>query len=107
MTVQRVRKPPFVKPNYDKIKWTLDGNHTAKQKLAMMTQWKFHLHELGIDHIGRMVCYAPLIDAYGHELTTFSDGTQIADYDYVINSPYHCAADEYDRRLTPAGPRPF
>ena len=38
--------------------------------------------------------YIPLIDQFGHPLTTFRNGNLIADYSLVIDSPYHCAADE-------------
>ena len=40
-------------------------------------------------------------------LTAFRDGSAISDYQLVIESPYHCAADDYDRSQYPPFPRPF
>ena len=67
----------------------------------MLLQAKFFLHEQGIDNVGITDVYLPLIDPHGHPLTNFRDGRNISDYNLVIESPYHCAADEYDRRPIP------
>ena len=43
--------------------------------------------------------YFPLIDPNGYPLTTFRDGrADLRLHRSLIDSPYHCAADEYDRR---------
>jgi hypothetical protein len=96
-----VRKPPIGNPRSDRFKVTLDGVHTTKQKISMLLQAKFFLHEQGIDNVGITDVYFPLIDSNGHPLTNFRDGSTIADYSLFIESPYHCAADEYDRRPVP------
>lgn len=98
MSYELLRKPPVGNPKTDRFKISLLGNHSTKQKLAMLLQAKFFLHEHGIDHAGLTDVYIPLIDAHGHPLAFFPDGTPIDDYHLVIKSPYHCAADEYDER---------
>jgi hypothetical protein len=108
MPVQLVRKPPIGNNRSDRLKITLAGNHTLKQKASMLLQVKFWLHqEHGIDTAGPTDVYLSLLDPNGYPLTTFRDGKAIADYILLIESPYHCAADEYDRRQCPSGPRPF
>jgi hypothetical protein len=108
MTIQLVRKPPIGSVRSDRLKITLDGQHTLKQKTCMMMQVKFWLHhEQGIDTAGPSDFYLSLLDPNGYPLTTFRDGQAIADYALVIRSPYHCAADEYDRHQPPPAPRPF
>jgi hypothetical protein len=102
-----VRKPPIGNPRSDRFKVTLEGAHSTKQKIAMLLQAKFFLHEQGIDNVGVTDIYFPLIDAHGHPLTNFRDGQAISDYSLVIESPYDCAADEYESRQPPSGPRPF
>ena len=101
MPLKLVRKPPIGIPRSDRFKITLNGAHTTKQKISMLLQAKFFLHEQGIDNVGITDVYFPLIDADGHPLTTFGDGRAISDYHLLIESPYHCAADEYDRRPVP------
>ena len=101
MTIQLVRKPPIGNTRSDRLKVTLAGNHTMKQKAAMLMQVKFWLHdEQGIDNAGPTDLYLSLLDPNAYPLTTFRDGQTITDYNLVIESPYHCAADEYDRRRT-------
>jgi hypothetical protein len=96
MTIQLVRKPPTNKAFTDRLKVTLVGNHTMKQKACMLMQVKFWLqHEQRIGNAGTVDVYIPLIDADGHPLTQFANGTSIADYNVIIQSPYHCAADEH------------
>jgi hypothetical protein len=96
MTLQLVRKPPFGNVRTDRLKITLDGNHTIKQKIGMLLQAKFDLHEgYGIDFAGPTDIYILLIDPNGYPLTHFSDGRPICDYNGIIKSPYHCAADSY------------
>jgi hypothetical protein len=108
MPIQLVRKPPIGNARSDRLKVTLAGSHTMKQKASMLMQVKFWLHqEQGIDNAGPTDVYFSLIDPDGHPLTIFRDGRAVADYDLVIESPYHCAADEYDRRPVPPVPRPF
>jgi hypothetical protein len=98
MTVRLVRKPAFGVAKSDRLKISLGGSHTVKQKIAMLMQVKFWLHEQGIDHAGPMDTYIPLLDPHGYPLTIFPDGAVIADYNLLIESPYHCAADDYDPR---------
>lgn len=108
LDLELVRKPPIGLARSDRLKITLDGRHTMKQKLAMVAQVKFWLHnEHGVDDAGASDFYIALLDPNGYPLTTFRDGRTIADYNLVIRSPYHCAADEYDRRQALQVPRPF
>jgi hypothetical protein len=108
MPLQLVRKPPIGNTRNDRLKITLDGRHTMKQKASMLMQVKFWLHqEEGIDNAGPSDFYLALLDPNGYPLTAFRDGRAISDYSLVIESPYHCAADEYDRRPPPSGPRPY
>jgi hypothetical protein len=108
MSIQLVRKPPIGNARSDRLKITLDGQHTMKQKSAMLMQVKFWLHqEHGVDHAGPTDVYVSLLDPNGYPLTSFRDGKAICDYHVVIQSPYHCAADEYDRRPAPPVPRVF
>jgi len=108
MPLQLVRKPPIGNARSDRLKITLAGNHTLKQKTCMLLQVKFWLrHEEGIDNAGPTDVYLSLLDPNGYPLTYFRDGKAIADYNLVIESPYHCAADEYDRPHPPPAFRPF
>ena len=107
MPLQLVRKPPAGNAGSDRFKVTLAGTHTTKQKISMLLQAKFFLHEQGIDNVGITDVYLPLIDPHGHPLTYFRDGRAISDYHLLIESPYHCAADEYDRHHPPPAFRPF
>jgi hypothetical protein len=95
MTARLVRKPPIGNVRSERLKIALIGSHTMKQKLCMMTQVKFWLHEHGIDNAGPTDFYVPLLDPNGYPITNFSDGTLITDFNLVIESPYHCAADSY------------
>ena len=96
MTLQLVRKPPTNKAFNERLKITMLGNHTLKQKTCMLLQAKYYLqHEQRIDFAGPTDVYVALIDQYGHPLTHFFNGNAIADYNIVIESPYHCAADSY------------
>ena len=108
MTVQIVRKPPEGKVKSDRLKVTLAGNHTLKQKTCMLMQVKFWLqHEQGIDSAGPGDLYLSVLDPNGYPLTSFRDGKAISDYSLVIESPYHCAADDYDRPHRPPVHPPF
>jgi hypothetical protein len=108
MTVRMIRKPPVGNVRSDRLKITLDGRHTLKQKACMLMQVKFWLHhEQGIDIAGPSDLYLSLLDSNGYPLTTFRDGQAMSDYNLVIESPYHCAADDYDRRPIPPVLRPF
>jgi hypothetical protein len=102
MVLKLVRKPPIGNPKSDRFKVTLYGVHTTKQKISMLLQAKFFLHEQGIDNVGVTDVYFPLVDSNGHSLTNFRDGRSVSDYNLFIESPYHCAADEYDRRPVPS-----
>ena len=95
MTIQLVRKPPIGHIKSERLKITLLGNHTMKQKACMLMQVKFWLHqEHGIDNAGPTDVYLSLLDPNGYPLTTFRDERSVSDY-LVIDSPYHCAADSY------------
>jgi hypothetical protein len=108
MPLQLLRKPPIGNTRSDRLKITFAGNHTVKQKIAMMTEVKFWLqHEQGIGNVGPSDLYLSLIDPNGYPLTSFRDGRAVCDYNLVIESPYHCAADDYDRRHHLPGPCPF
>ena len=108
MPLQLVRKPPVGNVKSDRLKITLAGNHTMKQKACMMLQAKFWLHhEQGIDIAGPSDLYLSPLDPNGYPLTSFRDGQPISDYILLIESPYHCAADDYDRRQPPPVPRFF
>lgn len=103
MTGQFVRKPSLGNVRSERLKITLNGRHTLKQKLAMFSLAKFMLHEHGIDNAGPADFYIPLIDSAGYPLTHLADGRLITDFDIVIDSPYHCAADAYDSlRISPS-----
>ena len=96
MPLQLVRKPPIGNARSDRLKITLAGNHTLKQKACMLMQVKFWLHqEHGIDNAGPTDVYLSLIDPNGYPLTTFRNELSVSDYNLVIDSPYHCAADSY------------
>ena len=96
MTHKWVRKPPIGNVKSDRLKITLAGNHTLKQKACMLLQAKYCLqHEENIDFAGPTDVYIALIDAHGHPLTHFFNGNAIADYNLLIESPYHCAADDH------------
>ena len=108
MTVRMIRKPPVGNVRSDRLKITLEGRHTMKQKAAMFMQVKFWLHqEHGIEDAGPSDLYLSLLDPNGYPLTAFRDGRAISDYQMRIRSAYHSAADEYDRRQPPPFPRPF
>jgi hypothetical protein len=108
MPLQLVRKPPIGNTRSDRLKITLAGNHTLKQKASMLMQIKYWLqHEQGIDTAGPSDLYLSLLDPNGYPLTTFRDGQPMSDYIVVIQSPYHCAADDYDRPQPPPVPRFF
>ena len=101
MTLQLVRKPAIGNVRAERLKVTLSGRHTLKQKLAMVSLAKFWLHdEHGIDNAGPADLYLPLIDSSGYPLTHFGDGRLITEFDLVIDHPYHCAADTYDSLRT-------
>jgi hypothetical protein len=96
MTIQLVRKPPIGHAKTERLLITFAGNHTLKQKAAMLLQAKYWLeHEQNVGHAGLSSLYLQLVDQWGHPLTHFADGTEIANYNLVIDSPYHCAADHY------------
>lgn len=108
MPLQLVRKPPIGNARGDRLKVTLAGNHTLKQKTCMLLQVKFWLsHDEGIQNAGPSDVYLSLLDPNGYPLTAFRDGRAISDYNLIIDSPYHCAADEYDRRHPAPGPHPL
>ena len=73
MTIQLVRKPPVGK-KWDSLRIVLEGNHTLKQKIAMLLEAKFTLeHDQNIHFAGMINLYMPLVDQYGHPLTHFAD----------------------------------
>ena len=66
MTVRLLRKPPVGAAKSDRLKITLAGNHTLKQKTCMLMQVKFWLHqEHGIDYAGPTDAYLALLDPNG------------------------------------------
>jgi hypothetical protein len=96
MTIQLVRKPAIGNIRSERLNILLDGRHTLKQKTCMLMQVKFWLHqEHGIDYAGPTNVYLSLIDPNGYPLTSFRNDLSVADYNLVIDSPYHCAADSY------------
>ena len=96
MTLQLVRKPPVGNSKSERLKITLCGNHTTKQKACMLLQAKYFLqHDHGLEFAGPTDIYMPLIDRDGHPLTHFADGRLIVDFNILIESPYHCAADDH------------
>ena len=107
MPLQLVKKPPIGKTRSGRLKVTMAGNHTLEEKMCMMIQMFHRLQLDGFPKAGTTDFYIPLLDLDAHPLTHFADGKLISEYNLVINSPYHCAADEYDRRQSPPGPRPF
>jgi hypothetical protein len=108
MTVRMVRKPPTNKAFNERLKITLAGNHTLKQKASMLLLAKYWLqHEQNIDFAGPTDVYISLIDQYGHPLTHFFNGNAIDEWNILIEHPYHCAADDYDRPHLPPVHRPF
>ena len=101
MTIQLVRKPPVGK-KFDSLRVILEGNHTLKQKVAKLLEAKFMLeHDQNIHFAGNTNLYMNLVDQWGHPLTHFPNGDEIADYILEIKSPYHCAADAYERITLP------
>ena len=48
-----------------------------------------------------IVVYVGAANAENPPFVLDRDGSTIADYSLFIESPYHCAADEYDRRPVP------
>jgi len=96
MTIEWKRKRPIGIISAERLKITLDGTHSIKQKIAMLLQVKFELHhEHGIDFAGPSDVWLSLVDQNGYPLTHFADGRLIADYNPTITHPYHCAADHY------------
>ena len=92
----------------ERFKISLLGNHTVKQKIAMLTLAKFFLHEEGIDNAGEIDLYIPLLNPHGNPITHFRDQIPVAGNQLIIKSPYHCAADDYElRRYSPSHPAPF
>src|ERR1039457_1755707 len=108
MPLQLVRKSPVGNVKSDRLKITLAGRHTREQKASMLMQVKYWLHEeQGIDNAGPSDFYLSLLDPNGYPLTSFRDGQAISDYIVIIESPYHCAADDYGRPHLPPVHRPF
>lgn len=107
MPIQFVKKPPIGKTGSGRLKGTMAGNHTLEEKVCMTIQMFHRLQLDGFPKAGTIDFYIPLLDLDAHPLTHFADGNLISEYNMVINSPYDCAADEYDRRQSPPGPRPF
>lgn len=96
MTIQMVRKPPTNKAFNDRLKITLAGNHTLKDKTCMLQQVEYYLEcEQRIDFAGPIDVYIALVDQYGYPLTHFANGNLISDWNIIIENPYHCAADHY------------
>jgi len=102
MALQLVRKPPPSGQKFDSLRIILQGNHTMKQKVAMMLEAKFALeHDFNLHFAGPTNLYMPIVDTWGHPLTHFPNGDEIAQFILKISSPYHCAADAYERITFP------
>ena len=96
MSIFLVKNPPTHKGFNKRLKISLLGNHTMKQKAAMILEAKFWLeHERGIRFAGPSDFYIDLIDEWGHPLTHFANQDLIAAWHMQIKSPYHCAADQH------------
>ena len=93
--LQLVRKPPIGK-KFESLRIVLEGNFTLDEKLCEFRQALSFLHEHhNIGNAGLINVYAPLVDIWGHPLTRFPDGTEIADHILTVKGPYQCAADQY------------
>lgn len=91
-----LRKKPVFGQKFDCLDLILDGNHTIKQKIAMMLEVKFVLeHSYNVHYAGPINLSMLLVDCHGHPLTHFPNGEQIGHYHGRLTSPYHCAADTY------------
>jgi hypothetical protein len=107
MPIQFVKKPPIGKTGSGRLKVTLAGTHSLDDKQCMAIQIFHRLQLDGFPNAGTIDFYIPLLDSDIHPLTHFANGTLISDFDMRIDSPYDCAADEYDRRQPALAPRPF
>jgi hypothetical protein len=97
MTHEWEKKPPVGK-KFDSLHIVLEGNHTIKQKIAMFLEAKFSLeHDHNVHFAGLINLYVPLVDQWGHPLTYFPNGDEIAGTRLKVRSAYHSAADHYDR----------
>ena len=105
--IRIVRKPPIGNIKTDRIKAIMQGNHTLEEKLCMSVQVLSLLQREGFGHAGQIDWWIPLIDPAGHELTHFADGRLISDCQIIVESPYPCAADEYENRRAMRAPQPF
>jgi len=102
MTHQYERKA-VIGRKFESLHIVLEGNHTTKQKIAMLLEAKYSLeHDHNIHFAGMINLYMPLVDQWGHPLTHFPNGEEIAGTRLKIRSPYHCAADAYDRMTFPS-----
>ena len=102
MTALLIPKAPIGK-KYDSLPIILTGNHTFKQKIAMLLDAKYLLqHNHNIKNVGVTRIYMNFVDDFGHQLTHFPDGTEIAGYELKVDSAYHCAADAYERMTFPS-----
>ena len=96
MTIRMLRKPPIGNLKSDRLKITLAGNHTLKQKTCMLLLARYYLqHEQNIGFAGPTDVYLALVDEFGHPLTHFRNGNTISDWNMIVDHPYHCAADEH------------
>jgi hypothetical protein len=109
MSFEILPKPPVGNTKTERLKITLEGNHTLKQKISMLLEIKFWLNEKhGISFAGPSDVYVALIDQYGHPLSHFANHEAIGNLWVRSRSPYHCAADEYDNRYpSPSAPCHF
>ena len=79
-----------------KLRITLAGHHTLKQKRCMVSQiFSWLEYQQGIINAGQIDLYLPCFDAQGRPLSKFPDGTEIAKHTVTIDSPYSAAADEH------------
>lgn len=101
MTHEYEKKPVFGQ-KLDSLHIVLEGNHTLKQKIAMLLEAKFSLeHDHNVHFASFTNIYMPLVDQWGHALTHFPNGEKISGTRLKIRSAYHSAADHYDRTIFP------
>ena len=91
MTLRMVRKPPVGNVRSDRLKVTLAGSHTMKQKACMLMQVKFWLHqEHGIDNAGPTDVYLSLL-----YLFTFGSVIGFTAYGWLLRNARPVVATSY------------
>ena len=94
--VHVVRKPASIKAATERLKISLPGHHTIKQKFCMVLQAMHHIqNEIGFSHCLQIDIYVSPADQHQRPYTHFPDGTPIHKDTIVIEGPYSSAADEH------------